>query len=358
MSTSLTNIRNLSLAELLTSFTEFGEKPFRAKQVWGWLWQKNVHSFEQMSNLSLPFRAWLKEHYYIDSISLQDQQISKDRTIKSAFTIDDGKVIEGVLIPTSTRMTACISSQVGCSLSCKFCATGRLKLLRNLSAGEIVDQVVCLQQQAQEHYSQNLSNIVYMGMGEPLLNYKNVLLSIDRLCSPDGLGISPRRITVSTAGIAKMITKLGDDDVKFNLALSLHAANDEKRNQIMEINESNNLETISEALQYFHAKTGSRVTFEYIIFKDFNDELTDARELAHFAKCVPCKINIIEYNPIDDGKLQQADPKKVEAFAQYLESLNLIVNVRRSRGKDIDAACGQLANKNKAIAPAERALKF
>ena len=358
MSTSLTNIRNLSLTELLTSFTEFGEKPFRAKQVWGWLWQKNVHSFEQMSNLSLPFRAWLKEHYYIDSISLQDQQISKDRTIKSAFTIDDGKVIEGVLIPTSTRMTACISSQVGCSLSCKFCATGRLKLLRNLSAGEIVDQVVCLQQQAQEHYSQNLSNIVYMGMGEPLLNYKNVLLSIDRLCSPDGLGISPRRITVSTAGIAKMITKLGDDDVKFNLALSLHAANDEKRNQIMEINESNNLETLSEALQYFHAKTGSRVTFEYIIFKDFNDELTDARELAHFAKCVPCKINIIEYNPIDDGKLQQADPKKVEAFAQYLESLNLIVNVRRSRGKDIDAACGQLANKNKAIAPAERALKF
>jgi 23S rRNA (adenine2503-C2)-methyltransferase len=246
---------------------------------------------------------------------------------------------------------------VGCSLSCQFCATGRLKLLRNLSAGEIVDQVVYLQQQAQQHYRQNLSNIVYMGMGEPLLNYKNVLLSIDRLCSPDGLGISPRRITVSTAGISKMITKLGDDNVKFNLALSLHAANDEKRNQIMEINESNNLETLSVALQHFHEKTGSRVTFEYIIFKDFNDELSDARELAQFAKCVPCKINIIEYNPIDDGIYQQADPKKVEAFAQYLESLNLIVNVRRSRGKDIDAACGQLANKNKAIAANERSLK-
>lgn len=357
MSTTLTNIRNLSLAELQTSFTEFGEKPFRAKQVWEWLWQKNAHSFDQMSNLSLGFRTWLSEHFYIDAIALQDQQISKDRTIKSAFTVDDGKVIEGVLIPTSSRMTACISSQVGCSLSCQFCATGRLKLLRNLSAGEIVDQVVYLQQQAQQHYSQNLSNIVYMGMGEPLLNYKNVLLSIDRLCSPDGLGISPRRITVSTAGIAKMITKLGDDNVKFNLALSLHAANDQKRNQIMEINESNNLETLSAALQHFHEKTGSRVTFEYIIFKDFNDELSDARELAQFAKCVPCKINIIEYNPIDDGIYQQADPKKVEAFAQYLESLNLIVNVRRSRGKDIDAACGQLANKNKAIAANERALK-
>jgi 23S rRNA (adenine2503-C2)-methyltransferase len=357
MSTTLTNIRNLSLAELQTSFTEFGEKPFRAKQVWEWLWQKNAHSFDQMSNLSLGFRTWLSEHFYIDAIALQDQQISKDRTIKSAFTVDDGKVIEGVMIPTSSRMTACISSQVGCSLSCQFCATGRLKLLRNLSAGEIVDQVVYLQQQAQQHYSQNLSNIVYMGMGEPLLNYKNVLLSIDRLCSPDGLGISPRRITVSTAGIAKMITKLGDDDVKFNLALSLHAANDQKRNQIMEINESNNLETLSAALLHFHEKTGSRVTFEYIIFKDFNDELSDARELAQFAKCVPCKINIIEYNPIDDGIYQQADPKKVEAFAQYLESLNLIVNVRRSRGKDIDAACGQLANKNKAIAANERALK-
>jgi 23S rRNA (adenine2503-C2)-methyltransferase len=311
-----------------------------------------------MSSLSIGLRDMLSKQFFIDHIALQDQQISKDRTIKSAFSIEEGKVIEGVLIPTSSRMTACISSQVGCSLSCQFCATGRLKLMRNLSAGEIVDQVVYLKQQAQTHYQQNLSNIVYMGMGEPLLNYKNVLRSVDRLCNPDGLGISPKRITVSTAGISKMIKKLGDDEVKFNLALSLHAANDIKRNEIMEINESNNLESLAEALQYFHEKTGSRVTFEYIIFKDFNDDLSDARELAQFAKCVPCKINIIEYNPIDDGKYQQADARKVEAFAQFLESLNLIVNVRRSRGKDIDAACGQLANKNKAIAPNERALKF
>lgn len=357
MDRKLTNIRNLSLEELKESFTEFGEKSFRAKQVWEWLWQKNAHSFDQMTNLSIGMRSWLNTHYYIDAIALQDQQISKDRTIKSAFHIENGQVIEGVLIPTSSRMTACISSQVGCSLACKFCATGRLKLMRNLSAGEIVDQVVYLNNQAQKHYGQNLSNIVYMGMGEPLLNYKNVMQSIDRLCSADGLGISPRRITLSTAGIAKMITKLGDDNTKVNLALSLHAANDLKRNEIMEINESNNLATLSEALQYFHQKTGTRVTFEYIIFKDFNDGLSDARELAQFAKCVPCKINIIEYNPIDNGIYQQADSKKVEAFAQYLESLNLIVNVRRSRGKDIDAACGQLANKNKAIAPDARLLK-
>jgi len=202
-----------------------------------------------------------------------------------------------------------------------------------------------------------LSNIVYMGMGEPLLNYKNVLRSTEMLCSEKGLGISPRRITVSTAGIAKMIRKLGDDEVRFNLALSLHAANDEKRNKLMEINETNNLEELSEALIYFHEKTGTRVTFEYIIFKDFNDEIEDAQELAQFCKCVPCKINIIEYNPIDDGQFQQADPQKVIAFANYLEAKNLIVNVRRSRGKDIDAACGQLANKNKAIPLQERILK-
>ena len=357
MPQGLSNIRNLSLKELQGEFVERNEKSFRAKQVYEWLWKKNAASFDEMTNLSKELREMLQQHYFIDHIHLQDQQISKHKTIKCAFTIEEGKVVEGVLIPTNSRTTACISSQVGCSLSCTFCATGRLKLLRNLSAGEIVDQVVYLKNQAEERYGQNLTNIVYMGMGEPLLNYKNVLQSIDRLCSEDGLGISPKRITVSTAGIAKMIRKLGDDDVKFNLALSLHAANDKKRDKIMEINESNNLSELSESLEYFHEKTGSRVTFEYIIFKDFNDEIEDARELANFAKCVPCKINIIEYNPIENGEFQQADARKVDAFAAFLESKNLIVNVRRSRGKDIDAACGQLANKNKAILKDERILK-
>jgi 23S rRNA (adenine2503-C2)-methyltransferase len=266
-------------------------------------------------------------------------------------------VVEGVLIPTTSRTTACISSQVGCSLSCTFCATGRLKLMRNLTAGEIVDQVVYLKDQAENRYNTPLTNIVYMGMGEPLLNYKNVLRSVELITGEDGLGMSPKRITVSTAGIAKMIRKLGDDQVKFNLALSLHAANDKKRSEIMEINDTNNLEALADALRYFHEQTDSRVTFEYIIFKDFNDRIEDAQELASFARCVPCKINIIEYNPIDDGAFQQADPQKVNAFAAYLESKNLIVNVRRSRGKDIDAACGQLANKNKALPFEGRILK-
>lgn len=357
MSSKKTNIRELSLEELKSHLLTFGEKAFRAKQIYEWLWKKNAHSFSDMSNLSLSLRDQLENSFFIDHIVLDDQQISQDKTIKCAFRVNETQVIEGVLIPTSSRMTACISSQVGCSLACAFCATGRLKMMRNLTAGEIVDQVVYLNNQAEERYGQHLTNIVYMGMGEPLLNYKNMLRSTEILSSEDGLGISPRRITVSTAGIAKMIKKLGDDNVRFNLALSLHAANDEKRNKIMEINESNDLASLSEALMYFYEKTGNRITFEYIIFKDFNDELQDARELAEFAKCVPCKINIIEYNPIDDGVLQQADARKVDAFAAFLEERNLIVNVRRSRGKDIDAACGQLANKNKAILKDERVLK-
>ena len=357
MQNSKQNIRNLDFPEIKAQFEAMGEKSFRAKQVFEWLWKKNAGTFEEMSNLSKDLREKLEMHFYIDKIILDDQQISSDKTIKCAFEVEPGKVVEGVLIPTSSRTTACISSQVGCSLSCTFCATGKLKLMRNLTAGEIVDQVVYLRDQAENRYGQTLTNIVYMGMGEPLLNYKNVLRSTEMLTSEEGLGISPRRITVSTAGIAKMIKKLGDDQVKFNLALSLHAANDKKRSQIMEINDSNDLATLREALEYFHEKTGSRVTFEYIIFKDFNDNLEDAQELAAFCKCVPCKINIIEYNPIDDGGFKQADPIKVDAFAKYLEERNLVVNIRRSRGKDIDAACGQLANKNRAIPLEERQLK-
>jgi 23S rRNA (adenine2503-C2)-methyltransferase len=343
------DIRSLSNAEIKDQLKEMGEKAFRASQIYEWLWQKNAATFEEMTNLSVGLREKLEQHYFIDHISLDEQQISSDRTIKCAFNVGIGKVVEGVLIPSKSRMTACISSQVGCSLACKFCATGKLKLLKNLSAGEIVDQVVYLRDQAQEKYQTNLSNIVYMGMGEPLLNYNNVMKSVELITSEKGLGMSPKRITISTAGIAKMIKRMGDDETKINLALSLHAANDEKRDKIMAINETNNLEALADALRYFYEKTGTRVTYEYIVFRDFNDELVDARELAEFCKTIPCKVNIIEYNPIDDGEFQQADPKKVDAFAAFLEERNIIVNIRRSRGKDIDAACGQLANKNKAV---------
>ena len=342
------DIRALTLDELKSWFTDHGEKAFRAKQVYEWLWRKSARSFTDMTNLSKALREQLEAGFVINAVEVSDEQQSNDGTIKSAFKLFDDRVVEGVLIPSDGRMTACISSQVGCSLSCKFCATGKLKRLRNLNADEIYDQVVNIRNQAEGSYDKPLSNIVYMGMGEPLLNYKNVLESVEKITSEEGLGMSPKRITVSTAGIAKMITKLGDDEVRFNLALSLHAANDEKRSHIMPINEQNSLDALADAMNYFYAKTGTRITFEYIIFKDFNDTIQDAEELVSFCRRVPSKVNIIEYNPIDDGEFQQADPQKVDDFAEHLRRNRIVVNIRRSRGKDIDAACGQLANKNKA----------
>ncbi len=344
------DIRKQSLEQLKVYFTENGEKAFRAMQVWEWLWQKSARTFDEMSNLSKALRDRLSEDFEILPITINTSQKSKDGTIKSAFKLFDGEIIEGVLIPADDRMTACVSSQVGCSLTCKFCATGYMDRKRNLDPAEIYDQVVAIDAQAKKGFNLPLSNIVYMGMGEPLLNYANVLASIDRITSEDGLNMSPKRITVSTAGIAKMIKKLADDDVKFNLALSLHAADDMKRNQIMPINESNTLEALKEALIYFYEKTQNKITFEYILFYNFNDTLEDAENLLKFCKQIPSKINIIEYNPIAEASFKNTEEDRLERFANYLKRNKVTVNVRRSRGKDIDAACGQLANKNKSAA--------
>ena len=340
------NIRNLSLPELTDAIIAGGFPKFRASQVYDWLWKQHAASFDAMKNIGTALCEYLDAHYHIDHLVLDSMQKSNDKTIKCGYKTIDGQIIEGVLIPTSKRMTACISSQSGCSLACAFCATGKLKLMKNLSAGELVDQVVSLNELAISNYGIPLSNIVLMGMGEPLLNYKQVINALEILTDPNRFNISPRRITLSTAGIAKMIMKLGDEQVRFNLALSLHAADDIKRSEVMEINDSNNLESLRDALVYFHERTGSRITFEYILFKDFNDSMEDAANLANFARCVPCKINIIEYNSIGDSKFAKASTERTEAFTDFLERRNLIVNVRRSRGKDIDAACGQLANKN------------
>lgn len=324
-----------------------GEKSFRARQIYEWLWQKGAQSFDDMTNLSKDLRTRLNEEFVLEPVRLDIRQKSSDGTIKCGFRLHDDHFIEGVLIPSGDRMrmTACVSSQVGCSLNCKFCATGYLDRARNLTPGEIYDQVVLIDKLAHENYGRGLTNIVFMGMGEPLLNYKNVMFGIDRITNPDGLGMSPQRITVSTAGIAKMIKKMADDGARFNLALSLHQANNEKRSAIMPINESNPLEDLAEALNYWYDKTGNRVTFEYCVINDINDEPAEAEELVEFARKVPCKINLIEYNPIGNADYLGSPEKKLNDFAAYLESRKLIVNVRRSRGKDIDAACGQLANK-------------
>jgi 23S rRNA (adenine2503-C2)-methyltransferase len=341
------DIRKISLDDIKKFLSENGEKPFRANQIKEWLWKKSASSFEEMTNLSSATRKLLDDNFTINAVAVHKKQVSADKTIKSTFRLFDGNIVEGVLIPADDRMTACVSSQVGCSLTCKFCATGYMERKRNLEAAEMYDQVVRIKNQAAEHYNTPLTNIVYMGMGEPLLNYANVLQSIEHITSPEGLNMSPSRITVSTAGIAKMIKKLGDDQVKFNLALSLHAANDVKRNEIMPINESNSLDALKEALKYYYQKTKNPVTYEYIVFKNFNDDLKDAEELYNFTKNIPCKINIIEYNPIAEANFVNTDQDKLEKFGKYLDRKGVRVVIRRSRGKDIDAACGQLAAKNK-----------
>ena len=339
------NIRTLALPELTRFCTEHGIESYRARQVYEWLWKKTARSFDQMSNISLPNRELLKEHFTINPIEINSTQKSEDGTIKMSFRLFDGHIVEGVLIPSGSRMTACISSQVGCNLACKFCATGMIRYIRNLFFDEIFDQVAIIAETAKKEYNLPLTHIVYMGMGEPMLNYHNVLKSVERISAEDGLGMSPQRITVSTVGIASMIRQLGNDKVRFNLALSLHSAVNEKRNQIIPYNLRNTLEDLIEAVKYFHQQTHARITLEYVMLKGFNDTISDARALAEFCKNFPVKINLIQYNPVENSPYEDSGDERTRAFKEFLDRKNLVVNIRRSRGQDIDAACGQLANK-------------
>jgi 23S rRNA (adenine2503-C2)-methyltransferase len=347
MQTDKRNIRHLSRTDIEKYIEEIEEKKFHALQIWEWLWLKHALQFDDMTNLSKELRCKLSESFSFPVLSIDDTQHSADGTIKSRFKTADGNLVEGVLIPTDERKTACVSSQIGCSLSCKFCATGYMVKKRNLGHEEIYDQVVMINRQSLQEYGKKLSNIVFMGMGEPLLNYKNVLQAIEKITSPDGMGMSPKRITVSTAGVSKMIKQLGDDKVRFKLALSLHAANDHKRHEIMPINDSNNIKSLIAALNYFYKQTANEITIEYILFMGFNDSLTDAEELTKIYRQVPADlVNIIEYNPIDAATFSKPDDETIEAFLHHLEKNKVNARLRRSRGKDIDAACGQLANKN------------
>ncbi|MEY4702455.1 MAG: rRNA ((2503)-C(2))-methyltransferase RlmN [Bacteroidota bacterium] len=316
-------------------------------QTYEWLWKKNCRDFEQMSNLPQETRKKLAEEFELNPITVDTTQYSSDGTVKSRFKTHDGHLIEGVLIPTEKRITACVSSQIGCSLTCAFCATGKMARKRNLDFDEIYDQVAILNEQSEQIYGKKLTNIVFMGMGEPLLNYRNVLQAIDRITAPDGMNMSPKRITVSTAGVAKMIKQLGDDQVRFNLALSLHAPTDKKRDEIMPINETNTIDQLVEALNYFYEKTKNDITLEYILFSNKNDSLEDARELVKIYRRIPTHlINVIEYNPIAGVTFQKPDEEATSKFTDFLAKNRVNVRVRRSRGKDIDAACGQLANKD------------
>lgn len=346
MSSKKKDIRALTKEQLRDFFIAKGEQAFRGTQVYEWLWKKSAHSFDVMTNLSKDTRQMLEDNFVINHIKVDRMQRSADGTIKNAVQLHDGLIVESVLIPTDKRTTACVSSQVGCSLDCQFCATAKLKRMRNLNPDEIYDQVVAIDNESRLYCNRPLTNIVFMGMGEPLMNYNNVIKAIDKITAPEGLGMSPRRITVSTSGVPKMIKKLADDQVKFKLAVSLHSAIDEVRTAIMPFNEQFPLSDLREALQYWYQKTGSRITYEYVVWKGINDRKKDAEALVKFCRFAPSKVNIIEYNPIDDKRFSQADALTLDMYRDILEKHNITVTIRRSRGKDIDAACGQLANKS------------
>ena len=343
------DIRSLSLENLRDFFTENQDQAFRGNQVYQWLWQKGIHNFEGMTNLSKSTRALLEAHFMINHIDIDQQQKSKDGTIKNAIKLHDNLVVESVLIPTATRTTACVSSQVGCSLDCKFCATSKIKRMRNLNADEIYDQVVAMDQQSRLCFDRPLSNIVFMGMGEPLMNYKNLINAIDKITQSEGLGMSPSRITVSTSGIPKMMMKMADDQVLFGLAVSLHSARQSLREQLMPFAEKFPLEDLAHAIKYWYKKTAKVVTYEYVVWKGINDDYQDINALVDFCKISPCKVNLIEYNPIGDDQFFQAEKDRIKAYETALEAERITVTIRRSRGKDIDAACGQLANKGERV---------
>ena len=339
------DIRTLSLDQLKDYFSTIGDKPFRAKQVYDWLWSKNLHSFDEMTNLSKNLRDNLSRDFFINPSAVDLLQKSSDGTIKNGVKLHDGLMVESVLIPTESRSTACVSSQVGCSLNCEFCATAKLKRMRNLEVAEIVDQVALIDRQSKLYFDRPLTNIVFMGMGEPMMNYKNVVEAINKITKPEGLGMSPRRITVSTSGIPKMIKMLADEELKVKLALSLHSAIEHKRNEIMPFSEKFPLTDIMDSLQYWYQKTGSPLTFEYCVWKGINDGDEDIKALIKYCRQVPSKVNLIQYNPIGEGKFDHRSIEAEQKYVRELEKAGITVVVRKSRGGDIDAACGQLANK-------------
>ena len=339
------DIRSLTENQIIEFFLDKGFDSYRGKQVYEWIWKKSIYSFDDMTNLSKDLRTMLDTHFVINHIEVDKIQKSSDGTIKNAVKLFDDYTVESVLIPTDDRTTACVSSQVGCSLDCKFCATSKLKRMRNLNPDEIYDQVVTINNQSLKYFKRPLSNIVFMGMGEPLMNYNNLIESIEKISSDKGLNMSQKRIVVSTSGIPKMIKKLADENLKVNLALSLHSALEETRNQIMPFSKKFSLEDIKEALLYWYSKTKRRITFEYIVWKGINDTVKDINALVSYCKSIPSKVNLIEYNTIGDKNFSSATDNMINLYKDLLEKNKITVTVRRSRGKDIDAACGQLANK-------------
>jgi len=308
-----------------------------------WIWKKRCVSFDTMTNIPLSVRKSLATEFLCTSILSFDEHVSQDGTRKYAFHLSDGSIIESVLIPAGSRVTACISTQVGCALACGFCATGMIGFIRNLTAAEIHDEIVMLMNLSAEKYGTELDNIVAMGMGEPLLNYPNTISALNRISAKDILNFSPQRITISTSGIADGIKTMADDGVPYHLAISLHTAIERKRLEMMPVTKKYSIPMLTDSLKYYHKKTNNRFTIEYILFDKLNDGIEDAEALARFCKNFPVKINLIPYNSTDSGKYHKSSIVATENFIRYLKSKNIIVNLRASKGGDIKAACGQLA---------------
>ncbi|HOY39222.1 MAG: 23S rRNA (adenine(2503)-C(2))-methyltransferase RlmN [Bacteroidales bacterium] len=342
-----TDIRKFEYPDIEEVITRFGESKFRAKQVYDWIWTKGAGSFEEMTSLSKTLRSRLGDSFCFTRIQPLIQQVSRDGTIKTGFRLHDSHIVEGVLIPSNDRATACISTQVGCAMNCHFCATGMLGFTRNLDHGEIFDQFVMLNALSIEKIGIPLSNMVVMGMGEPFLNFENLMRALAIISSPEGINFSPTRITVSTIGIPEKIRAFADLHTTINLSVSLHSAIDAVRSSMMPAAKKFKLSQIRDSIDYFYKNTGLRITYEYILFENINDDMKHAKALAEFCKISPCKINLIVYNHTSDSTFRASSSEHQSAFVEYLESKNLIVNIRRSKGSDIDAACGQLANKNR-----------
>lgn len=341
------DIRQLSLNELKNWLKNNNEPAFRAKQIFHWIWKNALSDFDLMHNLPDKLKQNLKDNFTINDIKDISQLKSKDNTVKAAFALHDGKVVEGVLIPSKDRVTACISTQVGCKMGCSFCATGKMGFSRNLLSGEIFLQAFKLNQISSKIYDKNLSNIVVMGMGEPLDNYDNTTSALRMIMDNYGMNMSHRRITLSTVGLAPAIKKLADSGLNINISISLHTADEQKRSTLIPVNKKYSLSDLAKSLLYYYQKTKKRISYEYILFRDINDSKEDAELLSEFTKITPCKINLIEYNAVDGSNYKKANNKQTAIFMKTLENKNLIVKLRRSKGSDIDAACGQLANKYK-----------
>ena len=345
------DLKTMGRADLEAFAAEMDQPSYRGQQLFNWIYGKDTTDFAAMSSLPKSFRRDLADVATVSRIEERQTQQSSDGTIKGLYDLPSGRTIEAVLIPKvdergdAQRLTVCVSSQVGCAMGCRFCATGLMGFQENVSAGAIYDQVAYMNEHALAHFGRPVTNIVYMGMGEPLLNYDNVLKSVGIITDDHSLGLSPQRITVSTVGLARRIRDLADDRVRFNLAVSLHAPTNEQRSAIMPINESEktSLSALKEAIQYYADTTGRQITYEYCLFKDMNDSVEDAKNLAEITTWAPSKVNIIMYNPVEGLNFERTPEDQLNRFIQALVEEGVTVTVRRSRGDDIDAACGQLA---------------